>query len=65
MQAEYTPNNNDVVIELLRTPVESGENENPIYGEGRIKLTSYGARKLAYSLLNAATDLEHYRKNLY
>jgi len=64
MIAIYTPNNKEVVIELMGTPVESKDTENPAHGEGSIKLTAYGAKKLAYSLLEAATDLEHYRKNI-
>lgn len=48
----------NVTIHLAGTPVVGHAPEN---GEGKIHLTPYGAKRLAYELLLNATDAEHYK----
>ena len=50
-------NGGQVTISLLGTPVIG---DDPRSGIGEIKLTAYGAKRLAYELLLNVTDAEHY-----
>ena len=59
MIAIYDQKAKCVRIDLVGTPVSGN---NPKAGDGRIDLTSYGAKKIAYQLLAAATDIDHYEK---
>ena len=69
MQANYNPPKKgqeymgEVEITLGGTPVieDSKSNVQKMIAYGSTYLTSYGARRLAYQLLNAANDADHYR----
>jgi len=57
-QVHYNMKEGIVEIHLSGTAVTG--TGNPAYGEGLISLTAYGAKKLAYDLLDKATDADHY-----
>jgi len=71
MQANYNPpkkgqeHMGEVEITLGGTPVIEDKNtesdDTKMIAYGSTYLTAYGARQLAYQLLHAANDADHYR----